>query len=513
MSAGFVIGARQIGTTDLALTCDVCVIGSGAGGAVLAAGLAARGLDVIVLEEGGAYTSADFRRLDEAWSLPTLYQERGGRATADQAITVLQGRSVGGGTTVNWTTCFRMPERILDHWRQVHGLALTAEALAPHFAAIEDRLGIATWDAVAPNENNHKLELAGAALGWETARTRRNVRGCANSGYCGFGCPFDAKQAMHLTYVPDALAAGARVYADTRADRLELDGTNVARVHATVMDPDRDRGGPVKITVSAARVAVCGGAINSPALLLRSGLDDGVVGRRTFLHPVVAAAGRFADRVDGWYGAPQSVASHQFVDRGPDASGFFLEHAPIHPMLSGVSFPGFGAGKNAMMGTLSHTATMIAIHVDGLAPDDAGGTVSLRGDGRIRLDYPVSDRLARGFRASHEVLVRGLFAAGAIEVSTLHAEPVVFGSVDDLSALDRAAYGALRHSIFSAHQMGGCPMGPDPATSVVDPALRHHRVPNLWVVDGSVLPTALGVNPSETIYGIAHWAVEGVSAG
>jgi choline dehydrogenase-like flavoprotein len=503
---GQLLGAAEL-TSDRVVKADVCIVGSGAGGAVLAAGLAERGLYVVMIEEGSAYTARDFRRLDEAWSLPHLYQERGTRATADLAITVLQGRSVGGGTTVNWTTCFRTPARILEHWQKVHGLDLSAQELAPHFEAIEQRLGIERWDTAPPNPNNDTLMRGATALGWQVDRTSRNVRGCANSGYCGFGCPFDAKQAMHLTFIPDALSRGATVLSDTRAMSLEVQGDRVVAVHAQRMDPERDRELPIHVRVEADRVVLSAGALGSPALLMRSGLGGPAVGRRTFLHPVVGVVGRYEQRVDGWYGAPQSVASHEHVDRGPDEVGFFLEAAPVHPMLSGASLPGFGAGKQELMGELSHKSSLIAICVDGLLPGDEGGTVTLRDDGRIRLDYPISETLARAFREAHELLGKVHFAAGAVGVATLHSEPVLLGGASELPRLRELRYGAHEHAIFSAHQMGGCAMGPDPATSVVDTRLRHHGMGNLWVVDGSVLPTALGVNPSETIYGIAHWAV------
>lgn len=500
-------------TSDQQLTADVCVIGTGAGGAVLAAGLAARGLKVVILEEGGYHTSADFRRLDEAWSVPNLYQERGGRATADQSMLVLQGRSVGGGTTVNWTTCFRTPPRILQHWREAHQIsALTEAALAPHFAAVEERLGIARWDLVPPNANNGAVQRGAEALGWRAERTARNVRNCQNSGYCGYGCPFDAKQSMHLTYLQDAVDAGADLLADTRAERLVRgpDG-RITEVQAVAMARGADHPSGVRITVRAERFAVCGGAINSPALLLRSGLDQGPVGRRTFLHPVVLVVGVFPERIDGWYGAPQSITSHQHIERGPNEMGFFLEAAPVSSMLGGSALSGFGAAHTALMGDLARCATPLALTVDGLLPEEVGGTVTLRGDGRVNLEYSYVLPHLRAFHAGTKALAEVMFAAGAERVVTMHSEPLVLASRDDLPQLDAARYGPHEHAIFSAHQMGGCAMGPDPATSVVDERLRHHHVPNLFVVDGSVLPTALGVNPSETIYGIAHWAIDAVS--
>lgn len=505
-----ILGAADL-RADRVETADVCVVGSGAGGAVLAAGLAARGLRVVVLEEGGHHTAADFRRVDEAWSLPWLYQERGARTTADQAITILQGRSVGGGTTVNWTTCFRTPDRIFAHWRDRHGLDLTSASMAPHFEAVEARLGIATWDEVPPNANNAALARGAEALGLSWHRTRRNVRGCQDSGACGLGCPFDAKQAMGITFLADAVSAGATVLANVRAERLRRDGGRVVGVDAAVMEPARDRPAGPRVTVHAKVVAVCGGAINSPALLLRSGLDRPPIGRRTFLHPVVGVVGRYPELVAGWHGAPQTVYSHDHWERGADEIGWFLEAAPVQPLLSAISAPATGADLIEVMRDLRYVSSLIAIHVDGLLPGDDGGAVSLRRDGRIRVDYPVSDRLRRAFRASHEVLSRVHLAAGATDVKTLHLQPTVLRGPGDLPLLDARAYGAHEHAIFSAHQMGGCAMGPDPATSVVGPDLRHHDVPNLFVVDGSVLPTALGVNPSETIYGLAHRAVDAVA--
>jgi choline dehydrogenase-like flavoprotein len=500
-------------TADHEVSCDVCIVGSGAGGAVLAAGLCAAGLDVVMLEAGSHRTSADFRALQEGINTPMLYQDRGARATADLAITVLQGRTVGGSTTVNWTTCFRTPERILEHWATEHGLeALHPQALAPHFEAVEERLNIHPWDEALANPNNHALLAGCRALGWQVEALRRNVKGCANSGYCGFGCPFDAKQAMHLTYLPDAVADGLTLWADAHVERIELRDDRAVAVHVVGMQRDRDHPNGRRMVVRPKVVAVSGGAINSPALLLRSGLTDGPVGRRTFLHPVIAVPGEYEQRVSPWYGAPQSVSSHQFVDRGPQRMGFFLEAAPLHPMLTGATLPVFGPAQHDVMARLAHVSGLIALHVDGLLPGDDGGTVTLRADGRPRLDYPVLPHLVEAMRASHDALARVHLAGGALRAFTMHTDPVQIRSPDDLPQLLGLPYGAHQHAIFTAHQMGGCAMSPDPERGVVDVDHRHHRVPNLFVVDGSVLPTALGVNPSQTIYGLARRARASVGA-
>lgn len=500
-------------TADIDETCDVCIVGSGAGGAVLAAGLAEAGLDVVILEAGPSRTRADFD-MTEGKAYASLYQEGMARATTDVAISVLQGRSVGGSTTVNWTSCFRTPERILADWRERFGLAeLTTEALRPHFEAVESRLSVQPWPESVANPTNRKLLDGCRALGWDTGTMRRNVKGCANSGYCGMGCPVDGKQAMHVTYLVDARAAGARLYSECAAERLEVDGDRVVAVHARI----QPLGAPVpngpRVTVRAKVTVAAGGALNTPALLLRSGLDrGGLVGRRTYIHPVVGIVGLYDEPIDPWYGAPQSAHSHEFIDRGPDKIGFFFETAPLHPVLLATSQKNFGADHAALMRQMRHTCAIIALGVDGRLPHDEGGTVTISSSGRMQLDYPVRDHHVEYMRQAHLDIARIHLAAGCREIATAHNEPVRVRSEADLAKLEQAEYGALQHGIFTAHQMGGCPMGADPDTSVVDSEHRFRGVANLFVVDGSVLPTSLGVNPSETIYGLSHRARDFVGA-
>jgi choline dehydrogenase-like flavoprotein len=505
--SGQVLDHAEIGA-DLDLPCDVCIVGSGAGGAVLAAGLAAGGLRVVLIEEGSRVGRADFT-LQERDAYPAFYQERGTRQTADQAITVLQGRTVGGSTTINWTTCFRTPERILAHWARVHGLdALHGDELLPWFEAVEQRLSIAPW-SLPPNGNNSALQRGCEALGWEWGVLRRNVRGCANSGYCGLGCPVDGKQAMGITYLSDALGAGMTLLANVRAERFEVERGRVVAVHGRVMGPMAGLPDGPRVVVRPKVAVSAGGAINGPALLIASGLDQaGRVGRRTFLHPVVSMMGKYRELLHPYWGAPQSVGSHQFIERGEGKVGFFLEAAPMQPMLAAVSFNAFGPALHETMAQLPYASGLIALSVDGLLPGDEGGTVTVRRDGRPSLAYPVGEALQESFQAAHVALARVHLAAGAEEVGSLHAPNVRLRSVADLPSLEAASYGAHRHAIFTAHQMGGCAMGADPETSVVDAEHRFRGVDNLFVVDGSVLPTALGVNPSETVYALAARAVK-----
>ena len=503
-------GELFIGTdlkANRVVDCDVCIVGSGAGGAVLAAGLVEQGHKVVMLEEGGYYDQDNFK-LNEGEAYFNLYQDRGTRATTDLAITVLQGRSVGGSTTINWTTCFRTPQRVMSHWEKHFGVqGINAESLGPHFDAVEQRLGIQEWPLERVNENNKVLVEGCKKLGWEVNPLRRNVRSCANTGFCGMGCPIGAKQAMHRTYIQDALDLGLTVYADARAQAFESSGRRVQSLRAQILDRATSRPTGVSITVKAKVFVSSCGAINGPALLLRSGLTgNGRVGKRTMLHPVVALTALHEQEILPFYGAPQSAGSHQFIDRGSDKVGFFLESAPLHPALASLGFGGFGNMQGEYLEKLAHTGVILALSVDGLVPGDEGGTVSLRGDGRIRFDYPVGEHLKESFKKAHQVMAEINFAAGAKQVASAHVEPVIMSSKSDMNMLDQAEYGAFKHGIFSAHQMGGCSMGADPQASVVDSNLKFHTMDNLYVVDGSALPTALGVNPSQTIYGLAHRA-------
>jgi choline dehydrogenase-like flavoprotein len=311
-----------------------------------------------------------------------------------------------------------------------------------------------------------------------------------------------------VTLIPDAVERGMDVYANASVRRLLVDGRKVRGVEAQLLDPLTDTPRGVKLTVQAKTVAVCGGAINSPALLLRSGLSGrGNVGKRLFLHPVVIMAAIMEEPVEAWAGAPQAVYSQQFIDRGADRVGYFLEVPPLYPMIAATVLPGFGPPHQKLMEQLPRTQVTIAITTDGFVPGDVGGTVRLGdpNERRVHIEYPIQPWHWEAFRDACKVMARVQFAGGAREVNSLHAVPVRLRPGDDIERiLDAAPWAPGRVRVATAHQMGGCCMGKDPERSVVDSSLRYHDLDNLFVVDGSVLPTSLGVNPQETIFGIAR---------
>jgi choline dehydrogenase-like flavoprotein len=493
---------------DLDIEVDVVVAGSGAGGGVTAEILAQAGLAVAIVEEGPLKSSSDFRMLERE-AYPQLYQESAGRQTKDKAITILQGRCVGGSTTVNWTSSFRTPPGTLAHWRSAHGLARADEgALAPWFARMEERLAIAPWP-VAPNENNDILRRGCEKLGIAAAAIRRNVKGCWNLGYCGMGCPTNAKQSMLVTTIPAALAKGAVLVHRARLERLLASGDRIVAAEARGVAASGSLPSPHRIRLTARHFVLAAGAIGSPAILLRSGLPDPheLAGRRTFLHPTVVSAALMPQPVRGFEGAPQTIYSDHFLDAVPvdGPVGYKLEAPPLHPILAAITLPGFGPAHADLMKEFANLQVVIALLRDGFHPGSPGGRVRLRADGSPELDYPLGEFLWEGIRRAYLTMAEIQFAAGAKSVLPLHEEAAPSQDwAQAKAAIAALPMAALRARVVSAHVMGGCPMGPDPRRALVDERGRHHHLANLSVHDGSVFPTSIGANPQLSIY--AHAA-------
>ena len=491
---------------DITLEADVAIVGSGAGGGTAAEILANAGLTVVMLEEGPLKTSNDFH-MREAEAYPALYQESAARKTRDKAINILQGRCVGGGTTVNWTSSFRTPPATLAFWQREFGLnGFGVEDLAPWFAQMESRLGIAPW-AVAPNANNEALARGTRAIGIASAAIHRNIRDCWNLGYCGMGCPTNAKQSMLVTTIPGALAKGATLVTHVRAQQFAHRDGRVTALEARAMDAQGIAPGPRSVHVRARTFIAAGGAIGTPALLLRSGAPDphGILGQRTFLHPTVVSAALMPERIDGYAGAPQTIYSDHFLETQPidGPLGFKLEAPPLHPVLTAIMLPEDGEAHARWMQDFPRVHVLIALLRDGFHPESQGGAVRLRDDGTPLLDYPLLPQFWEGARRALRAMAQIQFAAGAKVVMPVHAQGASFTSFAAAgAAIDDFALQPLVTPVVSAHVMGGAPLGPDPGRAVVGSTGRHHQLENLYVFDGSLFPTSIGANPQLSIYGI-----------
>lgn len=488
------------------LSVDVAIIGSGAGGGISAEMLSRAGLSVLLIEEGPLRTSSDFNQR-ESEAYPQLYQEAASRKTADKAINILQGRCVGGGTTVNWTSSFRTPASTLQFWQQRLGLQEVGEAaMAPWFEQAERRLNIEDWPT-DPNPNNAVLGRGMAALGLPHGRIRRNVKACWNLGSCGMGCPTNAKQSMLVTTIPAALDAGATLFVQTRVERLQHDGRQVRSLLCVPVGLDSAAVAGRACTVSARHVVLAGGAINSPALLLRSAAPDpfAQTGRRTFLHPVLLSSARFDERIEGWAGAPQTVYSDHFLSTqaidGP--LGYKLEAPPMHPLVMATTMAGFGRPLRGPLAQFPHTQVLLALLRDGFHPDSPGGRVRLKADGSAELDYPFSDAIWDGARRALLSMAEIQFAAGARSVQPIHELAPAYTRWAEARAAIAALPMAPRLTrVVSAHVMGGCALAIDPSRGVVAPDGRHWQLRNLSIHDGSLFPTSIGANPQLSIYAL-----------
>jgi choline dehydrogenase len=488
------------------LSADVAIIGSGAGGGVTAEILSQAGLKVLLIEEGALRTSDSFRDMDEARAMSQLYQEGGARATSDGAIAVLQGRSVGGSTTVNWTSSFRTPAPTLKHWAaECEVVGHGVDEMKPWFEKMEERLGVMLWQA--QNANNSVLMRGCEKLGWEAHAIPRNVRGCWNSGYCGFGCPVNAKQSMLVSTIPEALKNGATLVHRLRVKQLQhADGKITGAVGEALRDDGRTPSGTL-VTINARHFVAAGGAINTPALLLRSQLPDPhkILGKHTLIHPVVLSLAQMPERVDPFYGAPQSTASDHFQwkDGATGPMGYKLEVPPIFPGIGAAVLNAFGDDLKREMAALAHTNAVLALLRDGFVEQSPGGQVRLADDGSPILDYDVSDYVWDGVRRAWLTMAELQFAAGAKQVRTAHVDARYVGSwAEAKKSIGELPLKKFRTSLFTAHLMGGCAMSQNAKRGVVDSGGRHHQVANLSVMDGSVFPTSIGANPQLSIYGL-----------
>jgi choline dehydrogenase-like flavoprotein len=497
VSGGLVLG-RDL-TQDVVLDVDAVVIGTGAGGSVALRELARAGLNVVALEEGAYSTSRDFNQREDEM-LPRLFQDAGGRATADMAIRVLQGRGVGGSTVHNTNLCKRTPDAILDLWARKYGVVGAGVAdLRAAFESIERDLSVSEIPASMRNTNNDILRAGCEELGWRGGPLSHNRVGCQQSGFCELGCAYDAKQNALKIVLPQAMDAGAHVYADVEAVRIVHEGGRVTGVHAVARDADgRIRGA---VDVWARVVVLAASAVGSAALARRSGLPDpnGQLGRGLRIHPGGAVAGRFDRDVLGWRGIPQSYECTQHLshEEGSDERVWIVP-AFAHPVGAAATLPGFGAAHMAALRAYPRLAVLTA-----MVHDETSGEVDVDGDGRPVLRYAMTERdraqLAKGLVAC----ARLLLAAGALEVTIPAIPPLRVTNASQLDGLDTANLRPHSVPLTAVHPMGTLRMGEDPKTSVVRSTGEHHQMKGLFVADGSLFPTSIGGPPQISIYAFA----------
>lgn len=483
--------------SDERIDCDVVIVGSGAGGGVAAAVLAEAGLDVVVLEKGRYLTESDFHH-EEARSMQEMYLYGGALMTRNLTCRVISGSALGGGTLVNYSTAWKTPEPRLREWAEVSGIeAFVNGEIQDSLDAVAERIGIGS-DETKPARRDALLEEGCTKLGWHVDVFPKATKGClqdASCSYCGYGCRVNAKQGTTKTFLPDAAGNGARLFVEVDAEKVTVDDGRATGVIATSH-------GHSLIVNARAVVSSCG-TIETPALLLRSGLG-GRVGYDLRLHAGLPAIGFFDEEVRVWEGTTQSRYSFEFTHWG-GGYGPTLETIPSHPGTGSI-------GLLPWTSEAEHRALMDRYDrlsfVGALGRDTTSGRVRINKHGKPDLEFDVNagdrQRQVEGVIAAAKVLE----AAGATEILSPHPKPLTYrpgpGEHEKWAEDFRRIGFRKDQTFFSFHQMGSCRMGVDPKRSAIDANNETHEVKGLYVLDGSTFPTPSGVNPMVSIYGIAH---------
>jgi choline dehydrogenase-like flavoprotein len=497
------------GDAPLLLEADVVVVGSGAGGGLVAAELARAGRSVLIVEAGPFVDESTMPR-DELDAYGRLYLNYGLLSTWDGAITMLAGSGVGGGTLVNWMTCLDIPADVRAEWARDHGLdGLDGQEWADDLAVIERELGVAPVTVIPPKDD--LIRRGAEALGWESGLIRRNATECGDCGSCPFGCPRGAKRSGIRAHLADAVAHGARVLDRARVRRVLIDGPwAVDGVQGTLAPADDTAPiatAPRPFVVSARQVVLAAGALRSPSILQASRIGHASIGRHLRLHPVPVIGALHDEPVDMWRGTMQAVRSMQFAVDTPEHRPYVIESAPGHLGLMALVLPWEGAAAHAAwMARARHFSPLIAVTRDG-----GEGRTTLTRAGRVRIDYRLDAAGAATARHALVSMARLARAGGARELLAVGMpmpRHVVDGGGDEArrflafeQALAATDFRPHRGTIASAHQMGTIRMGADPRTHPADARGRVRRsedgalVEGLYVADTSTFPTGIGVNP------------------
>jgi choline dehydrogenase-like flavoprotein len=477
---------------------DVVIIGSGAAGATAARVLTEAGLEVVVIEEG-PHVPTNALRSDMYTTFKRVWREMGFQVAEGRAFTpILQGSCVGGTTAVNGAIIHRMPKPIYDAWNKERGMGdvLSWEALERVWNRLDDELSVGPAPDHVFGRNNALMEEGVQKLGIKGNRIRRNVKDCQGSAHCNQGCPTARRQSMNNSYVPRAIAQGARVYANCRAERVVRDGGRAAGVTGRFFDHETRRRGPAIRVVARRAVVVAASAIQTPLFLSDNGIGrrSGLVGRRLQAHPGTGVVGVFDEPVNMWSGATQGYeTTHYWNER----MKFETVSMPLE--FGAARLPGIGAELMNELGEYGHLAIW-------------GVQVRARAHGTVRrgvltpkvIKYDLTDADVRDLKLGVRRLVEMMFAAGAREVLPgVYGVPERIRSMDELAPLADVPDDPRHFHCIAAHLFGTAVLGKTAADSVVAPDGQAHDLPGLYVADSSIFPTNMGVNPQHSISAVA----------
>lgn len=487
-------------------SCEVLVVGSGPGGAVVAKELAEAGHDVILLEEGPPFGVKDFRQ-EAGDAMHRLLRESGTRAAhGDMFLPTMQAIALGGGSVVNSAICARSPSWVFDKWAARAGTSkLTLEALLPHYERVEKNLDVAPTPLEVQGERNLRFKQGCDALGFSSEPTYRNVKGCKGSAECFTGCRNGAKRSTDVSYVPRAIAHGARVYSSVRAEQLVFEGSRAVGVRGRVVAPftgEASHG----VDIRAKVVVLAAGCMASPLLLLRSGVTNPWLGKDLQLHPGLAMMALYPDPIDPWTGATQGYHSLHFLEEGMK-----LEVLWSPPAVLAARFPGLGHDFQRYLTMYDRMAPFDVI----IAAENSIGAVkpkrhnSLEPDISFHFAQQDVDIIQRGLGILSDIC----WASGAESILPgLHGIPEQIHSKAQSEIL-RTKHLTAKDTISAAnHAFGSTRMSARPDEGVVDQDGRCHGLDNVYIADTGIFPGSPAVNPMLTCMALADYIAEGLHA-
>jgi choline dehydrogenase-like flavoprotein len=482
--------------------CDVVVIGTGAGGGPIAAKLAEKGLAVAILEEGRyiprrEFTGSPLERMRKFWRDAGMTFSMG-----SPPISIPLGKMVGGTTAINSGTCFRVHDDVLADWRENLGLPddFTPEAFGAYYQQVEDEMQVAPGDKRVLGKVAEIVAKGADAMGLDDhGPLPRNAPGCDGQGACVIGCPTDAKRSSNVSWVPRALLAGAGLYTGLPVTRLLMRGREAVGVEARGVD---QFGAPKLLRVRARAVVVACGSLITPVMLMNNGFDLPMLGKNLSCHPALGMWAMTDQKVDGWNAIPQSYGISNLEAEGIKYEGFF-----VAPQIAGATIPLTGAELSRWMGAQDRL-----VQYGFMVRDGGDGSVHRGVDGRPIVRYDLSERSIQRLRKGASILAELLLKGGVSEVLTgIRREPTIT-TVDQARALANKRFTALDFNLLGSHPLGTARIGADPRTAVCDTEHRVFGTDNLYVVDGSSVPTSLGVNPQMTIMALALRAADGMAS-
>ena len=485
---------------------DAVIVGSGAGGAVLARELARDGRSVLVLEEGGHYTKEQYGAMPPSEALRSLFREAGLSAAVGLGdtplIAILAGKCVGGSSVLTGGVCFRVPEDILHGW--THDLKLpgvSPEALDPYFSEIEEAIHVETVPDHMRSRSTELFVEGADGMGIPIKSLRRNTSGCKGASRCNFGCPNGAKMSVDVSFLPDAVQHGATILSDALVEKIDMAGGRATGVRGRLLDPVT--GEPkIAFEVQAKVVVVACGSLHTPVLLRRSGLDDVDIGRHVTLHPGFRVGALFDETVNGWDGALQSVYSDHFHEEGITLVGVYTAVNVL-----AAAFPGVGRDHRRLAKRLPNLAFF-----GGMIHDEGGGQVRRWISREPLLLYRMSPRDKARLMRGIQIVGQMAFAAGAKEVLLPVFGSTTFKSPAELEFLTESPPSAKRIECMAFHPLGSAKMSVDSRGGVVKPTGEAWSCDNLIIADGSVLPTSIGVNSQLPVMSMALKIARGLRA-